>query len=305
MKNKYLLMLSLFSSFAFAQQTVSFEASEGYSLGSVQGQNGWEVTLNNDELPINNQVISNEQASNGTQSLKISVDTNEDFGWFPIFGAAKFFENNYSYQTTTVEFDVYITELEGSTFEFGTFGIVETDEFMPISIYSFNYTGNLEVVANEDYDYENANFTWEANRWYKLKSVTSENKIDFYIDGVLIHSLENFAKTNIAGINFVHDNFGGSAYIDNLKINDEVLAVNDVTKGEIKLYPNPVKDILKLNLPNGEKAATVDVHNAVGQKVADFKNAEEINLSQLKSGVYIINIKNFDGKTYSSKIIKK
>ena len=305
MKNKYLLMLSLFSSFAFAQQTVSFETSEGYTLGSVQGQNGWEVTLNNDELPINNQVISSEQASTGTQSLKISVDTNEDFGWFPIFGAAKLFDNDYNYRTTTVEFDVYITELEGSTFEFGTFGIVETDEFMPISIYSFNYTGNLEVVANEDYDYENANFTWEANRWYKLKSVTSENKIDFYIDGVLIHSLENFAKTNIAGINFVHDNFGGSAYIDNLKINDEVLAVDDVTKGEIKLYPNPVKDILKMNLPNGEKAATIYVHNAVGQKVADFKNTEEINLSQLKSGVYIINIKNFDGKTYSSKIIKK
>lgn len=305
MKNKYLLLLSLISSFAFAQQTISFESSEAYNLGSVQGQNGWEVTLNNDEEPINNQVITSEKASIGMQSLKISVDPAEDFGWFPIFGAAKLFDNPYNYQTTTVEFDVLISELEGSTFEFGTFGVVETDEYMPISIYSFNYTGNLEVVNDEDYNYENANFTWEANRWYKLKTVTSETKIDFYIDGILIHSIENFAKTNITGINFVHDNFGGSAYIDNLKINDEVLAVNDATKGNIKLYPNPVKDILKLNLPNGEKISTIEVYNMVGQKVADFSNVEEINLKQLNAGVYIINLKNNKGKTYTSKIVKQ
>lgn len=305
MKNKYLLILSFVSSLAFAQQNISFEASEGFTVGSIHGQNGWEVTLNNDDAPINNQTISTEQASAGNQSLKISVDETENFGWFPIYGGAKLFDTAFNYQNTTVEFDVFITELDGSTFEFGTFGIVETDEFMPISIYSFNYTGNLEVVINEDYDYENTNFTWEANRWYKLKTVTSESEIKFYIDGALIHTLPNFAKTNIAGVNFVHDNFAGSAYIDNIKINDEVLLVNDATKGNIKLYPNPVKDILKLNLPNGEKISTIEVYNTLGQKVSDFSNVEEINLKQLKAGVYIINLKNNKGKTYSSKIVKQ
>lgn len=298
-------MLSFVSSLAFAQQNISFESSEAYNPGTVQGQNGWEVTLNNDEQPINNQVISTEQASAGTQSLKISVDTNEDFGWFPIFGAAKLFDRPYNYANTTIEFDVFITELDGSTFEFGTFGVVETDEFMPVSIYSFNYTGNLEVVNSEDYDYENANFNWEANRWYKLKAVITDTDIKFYIDGALIHTLPNFSQTDITGINFVHDNFGGSAYIDNLKINDEVLAVNDVTKGSIKLYPNPVKDILKLNLPNGEKVSDVEIYNTVGQKVSEFRNVDEINLGQLKSGLYIINLKNTEGKNYSSKIIKQ
>lgn len=305
MKQKYLLILSVISSFAFAQQTISFESSESFLPGNIQGQNGWEVTLNNDELAINNQEITTEKASDGTQSLKIAVDPAEDFGWFPIFGAAKMLDKAYNYKTTTVEFDVFISELDGSTFEFGTFGVVETDEFMPISIYSFNYTGNLEVVNSQDYDYENADFTWEANRWYKLKSVTSENKIDFYIDGVLVHSMENFAKTNITGFNFVHDNFAGFAYVDNLKINDEVLAVDNTSKGNIKLYPNPVRDILKLDLPNGEKVSNVEVYNTIGQKVSEFHNVEEINLSKLKSGNYIINLKNNQGKTYSSKIIKQ
>lgn len=305
MKNKYLLILSFVSSLAFAQQSISFESSEAYNLGTVNEQNGWEVTVNSDELPINNQVISNDRASAGTQSLKISVDENEDFGWFPIYGAAKAFDRPYNFANTTVEFDVFITELDGSTFEFGTFGIVDTDEYMPVSIYSFNYTGNLEVVNSVDYDYENANFTWEANRWYKLKSVISDTDIKFYIDGALIHTMPNFSQTDVTGVNFVHDNFGGSAYIDNLKINDEVLAVNNVNKGNIKLYPNPVKDILKFDLPNGEKVSDVEVYNTVGQKVSEFKNVDEINLNHLKSGVYIINLKNNTGKTYSSKIIKQ
>ena len=305
MKNKYFLLLSLISSFAFAQQTISFESSEGFNLGNVNGQNGWEVTLNSNDEPINNQVISAEQASQGTQSLKISVDETEDFGIFPIFGAAALVNRPYDFEHTTVEFDIFITELDGSNFEFGTFGIVETDEYMPISIFSFNYTGNLEVVKNEDYDYENANFTWEANRWYKLKSVITSTDIKFYIDGALIHTIPNFAQTNITGVNFAHDNFSGSAYIDNLKINDEVLAVNDLTKANINLYPNPVKDILKLTLPNGEKAATIEVYNTIGQKVSESGNVDEINLNHLKSGVYIINLKNNKGKTYTSKIIKQ
>ncbi|TDX86450.1 T9SS type A sorting domain-containing protein [Epilithonimonas xixisoli] len=305
MKNKYLFILSLVSSFAFAQQTISFEASEGFTLGSIHGQNGWEVTLNSDDNPIKNQTISTEQAFDGTQSLKIDVDMDENFGWFPIFGAAKLFDTTYNYQNTTIEFDVFVTEKEGSSFDFGAFGITNTDEFMPVSIFAFNATGILEVVKNEDYQYEDVNYAWDANRWYKLKSVITENDIKFYVDGTLVHTMPNFSKVDIAGVNFVHDNFAGSAYIDNLKINDEVMAVNDATKGNIKLYPNPVKDILKLNLPNGEKISTIEVYNTLGQKVSDFSNMEEINLKQLKAGVYIINLKNNKGKTYSSKIVKQ
>ncbi|WP_312825021.1 T9SS type A sorting domain-containing protein [Epilithonimonas sp.] len=305
MKNKYLLILSFISSFSLAQQTISFEASEGYSAGSINAQNGWEVTLNNDENPINNQTISTEKAFEGTQSLKISVDEAEDFGWFPIYGAAKMFDRAYNFQHTIVDFDVFITELEGSTFEFGTFGVVDTDEFMPVSIYSFNYTGNLEVVNDEDYGYESTDFTWEANRWYHLRSETNSNEIKFYIDGVLIKTIPNFAQTNITGVNFVHDNFSGSAYIDNIKINDQILAVNDVTKASIKLYPNPVKDILKINLSDNENINEINIYNVAGQKLKTISKQTEINVESLSKGVYLIDIKTDKNKTYNSKFIKQ
>lgn len=305
MKNKYFLILSLFSSFALAQQTISFEASEGYTVGNINGQNGWEVTLNNDEEPINNQVITTERASEGAQSIKIAVDLEENFLFFPIFGAAKLFDKSYDYKNTTVEMDVWITQKDASNFDFGTFGVVETDEYMPVAIFAFNSMGILQVVTNEDYNYETTGFTWEPNRWYKLKSVTTASDIKFYVDNALIYTIPNFSQTNITGINLLHDNFNGAAYIDNIKINDQLLAVNDIRKTNIKLYPNPVKDILKINVPANEKLTEINIYNAAGQKMKTAPGLSEINVESIAKGVYMIDVKTDRNKTYQSKFIKQ
>ena len=304
MKNKYLLMLSLVSSFAMAQKSISFENNEGYTTGNIHGQNNWEVTLNSDELPINGQTITSESASAGSNALKIAVDVDEDFGWFPIYGAAKILDQGFNYKNTTIEFDAYISELDGSTFEFGTYG-ADNDEFVPISTFSFNYTGNLEVVSSINYDYEATEFTWQADKWYKLKAEISENQIKYYIDGTLVYTGTNFSKTNVLGIIFLHDNISGFAYIDNIKINDEVMSVNDVKKDNIKLYPNPVKDVLKIDIPNNETITNICIYNVAGQKVKTFSLPKEINVESLPKGNYIIEIIIDKDKKYTSKFIKQ
>ena len=304
MKKIYLIAFAAASIFCGAQQTISFENSENFTLGSIHNQNGWEVTLNSDNQPVQGQDVSDEFASNGTQSLKINVDLNEDFGWFPIFGAAKELSPSLDYKNLDVEFDVYISELEGSTFEFGAYGIA-ADEFVPIFVYSFNYTGNLELVNSVDYDYENANFTWAANQWYQLKVEIRENSILYYINGNLVATGENFTKTNIEGINFVHDNFSGAAYIDNIKINNVQLGVQSVQSKKLITYPNPVKDILKIDLPKGEKTKVNEVYNAVGQKVAQFSDQKEISLNNLKAGLYLVKVLTDDNSVHTTKIIKE
>ncbi|QOW10485.1 T9SS type A sorting domain-containing protein [Kaistella flava (ex Peng et al. 2021)] len=304
MKKLYMMAMGFASLFCIAQQTISFENSENFNLGTIHNQNGWEVTLNGNNQPIQNQAISNEFASAGNQSLKIAVDPDEDYGWFPIFGAAKELSPSLNYNNLNLEFDVFISELEGSTFEFGTYGIV-ADEFVPVFVYSFNYTGNLELVSSADYDYQNANFTWEANKWYKLKVEIRENSIKYYIDGNLVFTGENFSKTNIEGLNFVHDNFGGAAYIDNIKLNNVELSVQSIKNKKLVTYPNPVKDILKIEIPQGEKIASIEVYNVVGQKVAQFADQKEISLYSLKSGLYIVKVLTDKESTYTTKIIKE
>ena len=304
MKKLYFMALGVASLLCSAQQTISFEASEGFNLGSIHNQNGWEVTLNSDNQPITNQTISSEFASNGSNSMKIAVDEAEDFGWFPIVGAAKELSPAFNYKNLNVEFDVYIDEIDGSTFEFGTYGIVD-DEFVPVFVYSFNYTGNLELISSIDYDYEDASFTWQANKWYKIKTEITEDAIKYYIDGNLVFTGLNFTKAHIEGLTFLHDNFSGAAYIDHIKINNTALAVESFKSKKWRTYPNPVQDILKIELPQGEKTRTVEVYNTIGQKVAQVAEKKEISFNSLKPGIYIVKVITENEAVYTTKIIKE
>ena len=81
----------------------------------------------------------------------------------------------------------------------------------------------------------------------QLHSLNDE--IKYFIDGTLIYTTPNFTQINLEGMNFLHDNYGGDAYIDNIKINEASMAVSSVKKGNIAVYPNPVKTNLHFNLP--------------------------------------------------------
>lgn len=66
------------------------------------------------------------------------------------------------------------------------------------------------------------------------------------------------------------------------------LAVNDVNKAKnFAVYPNPVKDVLHLQLDSSIKDFTFEVTDLNGRKILSIKNQKDVNVSSLKSGVYI------------------
>ena len=137
----------------------------------------------------------------------------------------------------------------------------------------------------------------------------SENLFkDFVLDTYnRYNNLNIFLQRNIE--EHPYQEYGRSQTLDEaIEIDKSIKDILDSVNADYKtilVSSNTVKDILKLNLPNGEKISTIEVYNTLGQKVSDFGNVEEINLKQLKAGVYIINMKNNKGKTYSSKIVKQ
>jgi uncharacterized membrane protein len=85
------------------------------------------------------------------------------------------------------------------------------------------------------------------------------------------------------------------------------LSVNDVEKGRnntISIYPNPVSDILYFN--GAGKIEKAEVYNMVGQIVRSFTSIEDqIDVSSLPKGNYILKISEKGGKQQSHKFIKK
>ena len=80
----------------------------------------------------------------------------------------------------------------------------------------------------------------------------------------------------------------------------------DVKNGDnIVLYPNPVKDILKVN--SEEVIQSIVVYNMMGQKVyetAVHNMQAEINVSVLDAGYYVLKMTKGDGSTVARKITK-
>ena len=81
------------------------------------------------------------------------------------------------------------------------------------------------------------------------------------------------------------------------------LAVSDVNKKSISVYPNPFKDILNISDVKGVKS--ISVNDVSGREVKSLIPAAELNLSSLKAGLYIVNLKMEDGTVKTIKAIKK
>lgn len=302
MKKIYTIATVLVASITFAQNHISFEALEGFKLGELHGQQGWEATRNKDNKPIKNQSISNQYSTNGTNSLKIDVDVTEDFGNFTTFGAVKILSEAQDFKISEVEFDVRLTKKDGSSFDFGSWGI-EDQKLVPVFYFAFNAMGIIEVVKDSFYQYVDTGAKWDINKWYKLRAEINETQIKYFVNNVLIYTGANYSKSKILGINFLHDNFNGAAFIDNIKINNEDLATYEAKiTNNVKIFPNPAKDIIEIQ--SKEKLESYSIFNLAGQKVLSSSSTSKINIEALAKGTYILQTKTSDNKTHSTKLIK-
>lgn len=77
--------------------------------------------------------------------------------------------------------------------------------------------------------------------------------------------------------------------------------------GSIKIYPNPASKEIFINGIR-DKKITAEIISADGRKVLEtdqLSNGQSINISKVPAGVYFINLKSGDLKSYSQKIIVK
>ncbi len=71
---------------------------------------------------------------------------------------------------------------------------------------------------------------------------------------------------------------------------------------EIKIYPNPVSNILNVDLP---EFYTVEIFSIIGEKILSSKE-KQIDIHQLDAGIYFVVVKDEIGNTVKSgKVIKK
>lgn len=127
----------------------------------------------------------------------------------------------------------------------------------------------------------------------------------YYINDEQVYTSTLLTSVDLTLIRFTNDNFGGDAYLDNLRINKEALSIEKVTTNTISHFCNENAKILKLESAN-LNFSTVEIFSILGQSVLNktlTNKTENIDLSALNDGDYLAKI-NISGNYQIIKFVK-
>lgn len=304
MKNIFILFLSLIYLSVSAQVSISFESEEGYELGTIHNQKGWEVTEHDEDGFVTNQVISDEFASDGNYAFKNGHESDYDFQFFPIFGATQMFDEPVDHQDFSISYDVMVTDKMGADFEFVLFAEHE-EEWTPVAGVGIENRGYIYLIKDSNYDFDYADFEWESNEWINIRIEIDETEIRYFVNDLLEASLANFSGLDITGFNMLHNNYGHDAYYDNFVISSGSLDSPKFAKTEISVFPNPIEDHFSLILPDEMEIEKIQLFNLLGQEVYSESHRESYDISHLSEGMYVLKIFNKSGESQTQKLLKQ
>jgi len=275
---------------------ISFEASEGYTVGSLGGQQGWTAWGG---IPLTNPTVAASNATDGVNSFTMLSEGDI----LDLCGIEKNISSLVTGDDVEISFDYRFDGLDGSDYE--------------IAVYNDNvdyyYTARLKI------DYETGTMSYRTgttlvdgpvlnpNQWYNIKIgiKKSTNILQYWVDGTQVYSGALGTYKNAHTIDFVYDDFGTGFKVDNILVaNLGTLATNEVGKKEnIKVFPNPVTEIL--NIETDSKIISVSIFDAKGSLVKTISNADEkVDVSGLTTGNYVVKVKT-DKSEFTKKFIKK
>ena len=173
-------------------------------------------------------------------------------------------------------------------------GPANTDLILPANTWfsmgcSYN-SATGEIRWKTSYNNTNAFFNNAAN----VITGIVPTEVDFLSFGV---------AANTVATNYVIDDYESRA-----TDTDQLLGVDDliIESANISLFPNPANS--KITLKTDVSIKEVIIFNNLGQVVltenSNFSETNEFDISNLKSGFYIMNIKSVDGKTQTQRFIK-
>ncbi len=291
-------------------QFTSFETSEGFTLGNINGQNNWSVTT----LMGAKAAVSNGRAMTGVNSLRISPEnsqsTNLHFAYSPIYPIDA--------ESVTVSQDIYIDPQPATGFASDTYiDVLEYDSTGEGTLYLtsrlvFDYNNKIQVIsginaAGTAYEYEEL-ISYNRSTWYNVKIVYDVvgGSMNYYLNGSLIYSNDMYNGVYADVVRYGFDDYGSGFNIDNFRL-ENTLSNENFTTNIFNISPNPTSDIVNISSSLNTNLTQVNVIDLNGRTVKAFNlggvvNAQ-INIADLSSGVYMLNITSEEGTT-TKKIVK-
>nr|WP_297309092.1 choice-of-anchor J domain-containing protein [uncultured Flavobacterium sp.] len=166
-------------------------------------------------------------------------------------------------------------------------------------------------AADADFDQEKYSVYVSNANTAAAMLASSTSFTEETLDGVNTFTQRTLDISSFAGQTiYVAFRHYGTSDVFSMEIDDVEIVASETASNEeffkenFTLYPNPVSNELNINAENGLELIEVSIFDLTGRKVKSFQNEKTLNVSDLASGTYIINIKTNEG-TGTSKFIKK
>ncbi len=173
-------------------------------------------------------------------------------------------------------------------------------------VYGVKSNKGVEIARRTGVDVSNNdtfNLTWE----YNITNIGSDWKVFDNQNQVynMVENLSFFIKTNLKEVwkmyftEYVGGNEGMSVF------NVTGLSTSSITeslKGKIKVYPNPANSVLKINSEVNLSNVELTLVDLQGRSVNSVSEALEMNVSDLSSGIYMLQLISNEG-TFTQRVI--
>jgi len=228
--------------------------------------------------------------------------TNSPVGEMTIINTSEWV-GNYFYEAVGEEYLINIDEIYMKNDN--DFDLHLRYGFTGANGYMVTTTDPIIVPALSDWDFYDQSFNIDYLGFYNLTVINDTTGIPY--EEILANVGELFE--DVVEFKIFHNeniSFEGKLVTGTLQIGDIftyiLLSNEDKDLSKTKLYPNPVNSIVKLKLPY-ESNGTIVFYNVLGEKALskEFSSiTTQINVSELKSGIYLAKI-----QTEKHSIIKK
>ncbi len=168
----------------------------------------------------------------------------------------------------------------------------------------FNEANGSPGMGQDDNGNGPNTFNFPHDAWFPVEVVVdlTNSTYTFTINETELNTSDfnNPTITEFGGLDLFAIDAQNTYYVDDFTLEALVSSVDDLNSFDFSIYPNPVQDVLTINSPLIDN--NIQVFDLLGKRVFEtYSNANisTIDLSDLNSGIYFVNITSGD---YSSTV---
>jgi hypothetical protein len=287
-------------------EAIAFSGLLDISSSSIYNLSGIEYFSGMISLNCSNNYITSLNLSSNISLMRLNCSYNKLCS-LEIEDCSELLSIDCSHNTISnlnLEFNTILNRLSCQNNELTTIDLSKTSDLQQLNC-SYNNLNYLDVSQNNKI----ISINCANNQLTGLNIANSNNR---NISTALFNATNNNLYCIIVG-DVSHANLYWNTKIDLFSYfsNDcTALGFEETLEAseELTLYPNPVDDILTIDLGKTHKNVTVSIYDAIGKLVL-ARNYDEIQIANINlninSGSYVVTVNTVEGMTASSRLTKK